>query len=84
MWNSSSSVLLDSSRVRCRDEETRNEKKTYISTRNHVLFGFLVNTIALYSQEKTPLLMNENKRIDNTGIKIVKCVGAKAQDERMR
>ena len=70
--------------MRCRDEETRNEKKTYISTRNHVLFVFLVNTIALYSQEKTPLLMNENKRIDNNGIKIVKCVGAKAQDERMR
>ena len=62
--------------------ETR--RKNFISTRNHVLFVFHVNTIALYSQEKTPLLMNKNKRIDNTGIKIVNCVGAKAQDERMR
>ena len=70
--------------MRCRDEETRNEKKNCISTRNHVLFVFHVNTIAFYSQEKTPLLMNKNKRIDNTEIKIVKCVGAKAQDERMR
>ena len=26
--------------------------------------------------------MNENKRIDNPQIKIVKCVGAKAQDEK--
>ena len=26
--------------------------------------------------------MNENKRIDNPLIKIVKCVGAKAQDEK--
>ena len=28
--------------------------------------------------------MNENKRIDNPRIKIVKCVGAKAQNEKMR
>ena len=28
--------------------------------------------------------MNENKMIDNPRIKIVKCVGAKAQDEKMR
>ena len=26
--------------------------------------------------------MNENKRIDNPRIKIVKCLGAKAQDEK--
>ena len=28
--------------------------------------------------------MNENKKIDNPRIKIVKCVGAKAQNEKMR
>ena len=28
--------------------------------------------------------MNENKRINDRWIKIVKCVGAKAQDEKMR
>ena len=64
-----------------RVEETGNEKKNSISTSNHVLFVFHVNTI--HSQDKLPLLMNENERIDNTGIKIVKCVGVKAQDERM-
>ena len=26
--------------------------------------------------------MNENKRVDNPQIKIVKCVGAKAQDKK--
>ena len=28
--------------------------------------------------------MNENNRIDNLQIKIVKCFGPKAQDEKMR
>lgn len=28
--------------------------------------------------------MNENKTIDNPRIQIVKCVGAKGQDEKMR
>ena len=28
--------------------------------------------------------MNENERIDNPQVKIVKCVGTKAQDEKMR
>ena len=32
--------------------------------------------------EKSILLMNENKRIDNPQIKIAKCVGAKAQREK--
>ena len=27
--------------------------------------------------------MNENKGIDNSQIKIVKCIGTKAQDEKM-
>ena len=28
--------------------------------------------------------MNENEKIDNLLIKVVKCVGAKAQDEKLR
>ena len=39
-------------------------------------FVYHVNTIAFYWQEKSTLLMNENKRIDNPRIQIVKCVGA--------
>ena len=39
-------------------------------------FVYHISTIALYRQEKSTLLMNENKRIDNPRIKIVKCVGA--------
>ena len=41
-----------------------------------------IDTIAFHWQEKSTLLMNENKRIDHPPIKIVKCVGAKAQDEK--
>ena len=43
-------------------------------------FVYHVNTIALYRQEKSTLLMNESKRIDNPRVKIVKCVGAKTRD----
>ena len=39
-------------------------------------FVYHVNTIAFYWQEKSTLLMNENKRIDNPRIQIVKSVGA--------
>ena len=39
-------------------------------------FVYHVNTIAFYWQEKSTLLMNENKRIDNSRIQIVKSVGA--------
>ena len=39
-------------------------------------FVYHINTIAFYWQEKSTLLMNENKRIDNPRIQIVKCVGA--------
>ena len=39
-------------------------------------FVYHVNTIAFYWQEKSTLLMNENKRIDNPRIPIVKSVGA--------
>ena len=46
-------------------------------------FVYYVNTIALYWQEKSTLFINENRRIDNPRIKIVECVGAKAQDEKL-
>ena len=39
-------------------------------------FVYHVNTIAFYWQEKSTLLMNENKRIDNPRIQIGKSVGA--------
>ena len=39
-------------------------------------FVYHINTIAFYWQEKSTLLMNENKRIDNPRIQIVKSVGA--------
>ena len=39
-------------------------------------FVYHVNTIAFYWQEKSTLLMNENKRIDSPRIQIVKSVGA--------
>ena len=45
---------------------------------------YYINTIALYRQEKPTSLMNENKRISHPRIQIVKCVGAKAQDEKLR
>ena len=50
---------------------------------NMYYFVYHITTIALYWQEKSTLLMNENKRIDNPWIRIVKCVGVKAQDENM-
>ena len=39
-------------------------------------FVYHVNSRALYRQEKSTLFINENKRIDNPRINIVKCVGA--------
>ena len=39
-------------------------------------FVYHINTIAPWWKEKSTLLMNENKRIDNPWIKIVECVGA--------
>ena len=47
-------------------------------------FVYHINTVALYWEEKSTFLMNENNRIDNPQIKIVKCFGPKAQDEKMR
>ena len=45
-------------------------------------FVYYIYTIALYWQENSTLVINEIKRIDNPRIKIVKYVGAKAQDEK--
>ena len=53
---------------------------------NIYYFVYHINTIgpiAVYKQEKSTLLTNENKRIDNPRIKIKKCVDAEAQDEKM-
>ena len=49
---------------------------------NHICALQKINTVALDRQEKSTLLMNENNRIDNPQIKIVKCVGPKAQDKK--
>ena len=62
------------------------ENSNFISTSNHVLFGlsyiYILNSPLL--TKKSIWLMNENKRIDNSRLKIVKSVGARAQDEKLR
>ena len=47
-------------------------------------FVYLIKTVALYWQEESTFLMNDNKRINNPQIKIGQCVSAKAKDEKMR
>ena len=47
-------------------------------------FFYYGNARALHWQEKPTSWKSENKTIDNPRIKIVKSVGAKAQDETMR
>ena len=59
------------------------EKRNSISTSNMYYFDYLVNTIVFYWKEKSTLLTNENKRINDLRIKIVMCIGAKARDEKM-
>ena len=59
--------------MRCRVEHS---KRNFISTSNHVFFVCDINTKDLYWQENSTLLMNENKRIDNPWIRVVKCVDA--------
>ena len=49
----------------CKSGQLEHNKRNYISTSNHVFLVYHIKTKALYSQEKSPLLMNENKRIDN-------------------
>ena len=41
-----------------------------------MFFVYHISTKALYWQEKSPLLINENRRIDNPWIRVVKCVDA--------
>ena len=62
-----------SSQMRCR---VQHSKRNFISTSNHVFFVYDINTTALYWQEKSTFLMNENKRINNPWIRVVKCVDA--------
>ena len=60
----------------CTSGQLEHNKRNFISTSNHVFFVYHINTKALYWQEKSTLLMNENKRIDNPWIRVVKCVDA--------
>ena len=60
-----------SSQMRCR---VQHSKRNFISTSNHVFFVYDINTTALYWQEKSTFLMNENKRINNPWIRVLKCV----------
>ena len=48
------------------------------------IFCFSYKTIALHWREKPTSLINENKEIDNSPIKIAQWVGSKAQDGKMR
>ena len=56
--------------MRCRIEH---EKKNFISITNHELLCLSYKLVALYWQEKSTLLLDENERIDT---RIKKCVGA--------
>ena len=60
----------------CTSGQFEHNKRNFISTSNHLFFVYHINTKALYWQEKSTLLMNENKRIDNPWIRVVKCVDA--------
>ena len=68
-------------RVRCRVEH---DKRNSISTSNRVLFCLSYkHNSPLLTRKVNFILINENKRIDNPQRKIVNCVGAKAQEEKM-
>ena len=60
-----------SSEMRCR---VQHSKRNFISTSNHVFFVYHINTTALYWHIKSTFLMNENKRINNPWIRVLKCV----------
>ena len=47
-------------------------------------FVYHINTIALYWQEKSILFVNGNKGIENPRMEVLKFVGVKAQDEKLR
>ena len=72
-WRISPCTWKIFSEMRCRVEHS---KRNFISTSKHVSFVYHISTIALYWQEKSTLLVNENRRIDNPWIRIVQCVGA--------
>ena len=59
--------------MRCR---VQHSKRNFISTSNHVIFVYHINTTALYWHIKSTFLMNENKRINNPWIRVVKCIDA--------
>ena len=63
------------------DVELNTRKKILYLQATMYYFVYYGNTIALHWQEKQT---SENKTVDNPRIKIVKSVGAKAQDETMR
>ena len=71
------SVQLDSSHVAAVNEwdfKMNTQRETPYLQATTYYFVYHINTVALYWQEKSTLLMIENKRIDNTRMKIVKCV----------
>ena len=73
------SVQLDSSHVAAANEwdfKMNTQREIPYLQATTYYFVYHINTVALYWQEKSTLLMNENKRIDNTRMKIVKCVSA--------
>ena len=60
------------------------KKRNFISTSNHVLLCLSYKQNSPITEKKSQLfLINENKRIDNPQMKILKCIGTKAQDEKM-
>ena len=61
---------------------TRREIPYLQATMYYIVYH--INTIAFYWEENPTSLMNENERIDNPRLTIVKCVGADSHDEKMR
>ena len=60
------------------------DKISYQFTSNYVLFCLSYkHNSPLLTRKVNFILINENKRIDNPQRKIVNCVGAKAQEEKM-
>ena len=58
------------------------ESRNSISSNNHVLFCLSYKHNSHYWQGNSTSLMNESKGMDNPHLKIVKCDGTKAQDEK--
>ena len=60
---------------------TRAKEKIHIYKQSCIILFIISTQWALHWPEKSTLLRNGNKRIDNPWIKILKSVGAEAQDE---